>query len=321
MTQLVTVFAIAALGCGSPSTSSGSQDGPATGSDAPAANHDATREVDASSTLGSTFRFAIVGDTRPPNDDDTAHYPTAIITKIWSDVQATSPRPDFAISTGDYQFSKPTGIQAAAQLDIYLNARHQFTNTVYAALGNHECTGATDSNCGMGATDGITRNYTEYMTRMVEPLGFTHPYYAYRFQASDASWTAKVVVVAANAWDATQKTWLDTALADPTTYTFVVRHEDDNATTAPGVTPSKAIIAAHPVTLKIYGHTHTYAHYKSEHSVICGNGGAPLTSGTNYGYAILERLASGTLQFTEYDYSNNAVLDQFRINADGSTAP
>src|SRR6185369_16241432 len=44
-----------------------------------------------------TLSFAIVGDTRPPSVDDTAGYPSAIITKIWQDIEAQSPRPAFAV--------------------------------------------------------------------------------------------------------------------------------------------------------------------------------------------------------------------------------
>ncbi len=306
------VLAVALVACGGGSSANG--DGHA-GSDTGSG-----MQPDASTTFGSTFRFAIVGDTRPANEDDTTHYPTTIIDAIWTDVTAASPLPDFAIGTGDYQFSSPTGTQSGPQLDLYLAARNKFPNVVYSAMGNHECTGYTDSNCGSGNADGITNNYTAFMTKMLAPLGITTPYYVIKFSAKDNSWTAKLVVIAANAWNSTQASWLDTTLAQQTTYTFVVRHEDHYANTAPGVTPSETIIANHPYTLKIVGHTHTYAHYASEHEVICGNGGAPLTSGLDYGYALIDRLADGTLQFSEYDYATNAVTDTFKINADGSPA-
>ncbi len=64
----------------------------------------------------STLSFAIVGDTRPPTEDDTAGDPTAIITKIWQDVEAASPRP-------------------------------AFSNPMFPTMGNHECDGATADNC------------------------------------------------------------------------------------------------------------------------------------------------------------------------------
>ncbi|MDB4959131.1 MAG: hypothetical protein JWO36_6700 [Myxococcales bacterium] len=293
--------------------------------DAAVIGGDVRIEADASTTLPSTFRIGIVGDTRPANEDDLAGYPTAVITKIWADLEAATPHPDLAISTGDYMFANPSAPPATStvnkMLDRYLGARATFTKAVFAAFGNHECTGATASNCGPGSRDGVTQNYTAYLTRMINPLGITLPYFSYAFHASDSSWTAKLVVIAANAWNPTQAAWLDSVLAQPTTYTFVVRHESASANTAPGVTPSETIIAKYPLTLKIVGHTHTYQHVATDHEVICGNGGAPLTSGTNYGYAILERLASGVIQFTEYDYMTNANRAQWRINADGTPAP
>src|SRR4029079_818751 len=64
------------------------------------------------STIGAmggtldTLSFAVVGDTRPATIDDTNGYPTAVIQKIWQDVEAHSPRPAFGVTTGDYQFAK-----------------------------------------------------------------------------------------------------------------------------------------------------------------------------------------------------------------------
>ncbi len=275
--------------------------------------------ADAATVLPATFSFAVVGDTRPANEDDVAGYPTDKITKIWADVAAANP--DFAISTGDYMFANPTGSTVTPQLDLYLGARAQFMKAVFAAMGNHECTGATASNCGAGNANGLTQNYSAYLKRMLNPLGITKPYFTYAFGASDGSWTAKLVFVAGNAWDLTQNSWLDQALAQPTTYTFVVRHESVSTTEAPGVTPSEAVIAKYPVTLRIVGHTHTYEHDARDRQVIVGNGGAPLTSGTSYGYVIVERLADGTIQVTDHDYLTDAVHDQWRIAADGSPAP
>lgn len=284
---------------------------------------DATVYPDASPTYSNAFRFAIVGDTRPANEDDVEGYPTAVITKIWADVQAASPHPDFAISTGDYMFASPSKTPSTVdkQLDAYLRARVQFSNNVFPAMGNHECTGATASNCGPISSDGLTANYNAFMARFMAPIGQTNPYYAFQFAAADGSWTAKLVVIAANAWSAAQSTWLTQALTPTTTYTFVLRHESLDTTETPGVPPSNAIIANFPLTLLVVGHTHTYAHEGSADEVIVGNGGAPLTSGANYGYALIDRLASGAIQLTSYDYDTNAVVDQFSVNADGSPAP
>ena len=264
------------------------------------------------------LRFAIVGDTRPTNEDDTASYPTAVVTRIWDDVNAETPQPPFAISTGDYMYAAPANHEQDPQLDLYLGARAHYGGPVYAAMGNHECTGSTTSNCGEGNPDGVTPNMNAFLDRMVRPLGPNRAWYVAHLAADDASWTAKVVVVAANAWSEEQSAWLDRALAEPTTYTFVVRHEPDYATAIDGVNKSQAIITAHPLTLLITGHVHTYAHLAASHEVVVGNGGAPLVDAIDYGYAIVFRRADGAIDFTEYDYMTRAVIDHFIVNADGS---
>src|SRR5271167_1989529 len=87
-----------------------------------AAPPDVARAPDASATLEPLFRFAVVGDTRPANIDDVDGYPTAVITQIWADVEATVPHPDFAISTGDYMDANPATKPSTVdgQLDHYL---------------------------------------------------------------------------------------------------------------------------------------------------------------------------------------------------------
>jgi hypothetical protein len=310
---------------GASSTSSGTGTGAATGSSS-GTGTTGTGTGGGGSVTGvaggmlDTLNFVIVGDTRPPNEDDTAGYPTAVITKIWQDAEAYSPRPAFAVSTGDYQYANPNGSQQGPQLDLYLGARAGFHNVAFPAMGNHECTGYTDSNCGQGNPDGLTLNYTTFMTRMIAPLGVTEPYYTVNVASTTGAWTAKLVFVAANAWDAAQSTWLDGELAKPTTYTFLVRHESVNADTAPGVTPSEAILAKYPYTLAIIGHTHTYSWSATHRELIVGNGGAPLSGGVNYGYVVAQQRADGAMVFKSIDYMTNAVVDTFAVNADGTPA-
>jgi predicted phosphodiesterase len=261
--------------------------------------------------------FGIVGDTRPPNPGDTAGYPTAIITKIYQDIEATTPKLPFVISTGDYMFAD-TASQVTAQLALYMTARNNYSGTQYPAMGNHECTGATASNCGTGNTDGMTANYTQFLSTMLAPVGMTTPYYTKNINAADNSWTAKFVFVACNAWNSTQASWLTTELGKTTTYTFVVRHEGTNAVSQTSCSQSQTIIDAHPLTLLIVGHTHTYSHYSSTKELVVGIGGAPLTSGTDYGYAMVTRTADGKLTVTVYNYSSHAVIDTFKITATGA---
>ena len=270
----------------------------------------------------SKLYFGIVGDTRPSFIDATKSYPTATITKLYQEVTALKPAPPFLVTTGDYIFASNALGQAAPQLQLYLGARAAFPGTVFYAMGNHECTGATASNCGPGSANGMPNDYQQFLGLMMAPLGKTLPYYAVNIDAADKSWTAKYVFIAANAWDAAQATWLDQALSVKTTYTFIMRHEPAAATTAPGTTPSEQIMAKHPYTLAIVGHTHTYDHPKTR-EIIVGNGGAPLTSGSNFGYALVTQRPDKAVQIDMFDMATQKadLAFRFALKPDGTPAP
>jgi hypothetical protein len=114
-----------------------------------------------------------------------------------------------------------------------------------------------------------------------------------------------------------QADWLDKVLAEPTTYTFAMRHEPHYSNTAPGVTPSTTSLALHPLTMLITGHTHSYEHVPAYREIIVGNGGAPLTSSQNYGYVMVERQADSNLLVTSYDYQTHAIVEQFTVAPSG----
>jgi hypothetical protein len=284
-----------------------------------------TGTVGANGGTLSRLLFAVVGDTRPATYDDVAGYPTAIITKIFQDVEAFNPKPAFVIGTGDYQFaSSGSSSTAGQQLDLYEHARAGYSNVHFPAMGNHECTGSTTSNCGSGNTNGTTANYTAFMSKLLGPIQKTLPYYVINVNAVDNSWTSKFVFIAANAWDSTQSSWLSTTMAKATTYTFVIRHEPPDASpAAPGQAPSEAIIAQHPYTLLIVGHSHTYGHYATPYprEVIVGNGGAPLSvSNKNYGFAVMSQRADGAIVGDMIDYMSGLADSRFHfaVKPDGT---
>jgi hypothetical protein len=248
--------------------------------------------------------FAIVGDTRPANLDDVANYPTAVINKIYADIQGMSPRPQFIIGTGDYMFATSTGTTGASQISLYKTAQEQYLGTVFAAMGNHECDGYTAHNC-----TSATNNYNAYFNALVAPLGKTLPYYSVPIKALDGSWNAKVLIVACNYWSTTQKSWLSSQLATPTNYTFVVRHEPASATTGPCVSDVESLLGSNSYNLSIVGHTHSYR--ASGKEIVVGTGGAPLSGGT-YGYATVEQTTSG-FQVTEYDYATAAAISSTTV--------
>lgn len=266
-----------------------------------------TGSVTAQGGAVSRLYFAAVGDSRPPTLDDTTGYPTAIITKIFQDI--TQANPEFVVATGDYMFASPGGAQGAAQLQLYMNARAAYPGVLFASMGNHECTGYTASNC---LTAGSSNNYQSYLQQLVSPLGQSLPYYRVDLRDSAGAWTAKFLILAMNSWDQAQGTWLQQQMAQPTTYTFIVRHEPESATTAPGVSPSDAIIAQYPYTLKIVGHTHSFSRAGTR-QVIVGNGGAPISGGSSYGYAIIEQLPTGEIKVSNMDYNSNAAVSSFVV--------
>jgi hypothetical protein len=153
---------------------------------------------------------------------------------------------------------------------------------------------------------------------MLGPINQTEPYYSETVSAPDGSWSAKLVFIACNAWTTAQGTWLTSQLAMPTTYTFVVRHESAADMSGTKCSASQTTIDKYPLTLLVVGHTHEYSHEKSEKELINGIGGAPLTSGTDYGYTIVSRNSDGTLGVTTYDYATHATIDAFTIKADGT---
>jgi hypothetical protein len=158
---------------------------------------------------------------------------------------------------------------------------------------------------------------------MLAPIGKTEVFYEIDVDAPDSSWTSKLLFVAGNAWAPAQASWLDAAMARATTYTFVVRHESAQANTAPGVTPSEAIMARHPYTLALVGHTHTYSHYAGSREVIVGNGGAPISGSKDYGFAVVAQRADGAIAVDVIDYMTGLADPQFHfaVKPDGTPAP
>jgi hypothetical protein len=126
------------------------------------------------------------------------------------------------------------------------------------------------------------------------------------------------VFIAANAWNAAQATWLDTTLAQPTTYTFIVRHEKSYDTTAPGVAPSGIVIQNHPYTFILEGHTHTVQLYAGSKEFVVGNGGAPLITSINYGYAVARQRQDKAITFSAYDFQSHNLLLGFAVKPDGT---
>lgn len=295
-----------------------------------------TGSVGANGGSVSRLVFGVVGDTRPPNEDDVGGYPTSVITKIYQDIEALSPKPALVLGTGDYQFSSTSdNSDATQQIDLYMQARAGYSGAFFPAMGNHECgvgSGCSTSdncNCVDGQGGSNTANLQAFLSGMMAPISQSKPYYSINVNATDNSWTAKFVMTAANAWDSTQQSWLQGVLAQPTTYTFVVRHEPtDTSDPPPGVAGVDALLTQYPYTLLLVGHTHNYGHWTSyqgtpacgsscppaSRAVVIGNGGAPLSSSKyDYGYAVFSQRCDGAIVADEYDYMTGATDSYFHF--------
>jgi hypothetical protein len=255
---------------------------------------------------GSLLSFAVFGDARPPNPNDTANYPSTIISGIFKLAQQKGAQ--FVVGTGDYMFASSQSA-VDAQVALFNQARANFSGPAYLTMGNHECTGYTDSNCPK-LTE--TANIRAFMQLM--PAGITAP--DYRVDFDTPAGKVKFLFVAANAWTSGQNDFLGQALADPTAATFLVRHEPTFDNTAPGVTPSDTLAAQHPYTLMLLGHSHTYRREDTKH-VISGNAGAPVSGGASYGFLLVQQQADGSFTATEIDEASGNTTDTWRISATG----
>ncbi len=278
-----------------------------------------------------TLAFGLVGDTRPPFYDLTSDYPSQIIGTIFTDLAQASPPIAFVASTGDYMFADPLFAQAVPQAELYVDAGTFFPGPIFPAMGNHECDSAVTSDNCFG-DDTSDPNFAAYLTVIMTGFGLpsTNPYFMVTYGSSDPTnpWNAKFIYTAANCWDDGQLSWFTAALAVPTTYTFIVRHEPtSNAGGAPGVAPTDTALATAPFTLKLTGHSHSYSYDEANNEVINGLGGAALDTGYTgtYGYVICRQRPDNAIQCSQYDYDTNQISTEpnstFAVLADGGSTP
>jgi hypothetical protein len=252
--------------------------------------------------------FAVLGDTRPSMPDDTANYPTAIITKIFQDIAALQPRPQFIIATGDYMFTAfgNTSTQGGVQMGLYMQARAAYPGVVFAAMGNHECTGGSASDC----SSRVTMNMQAYLSALVTPLGRALPYYAFDVRDTAGQWTAKFLITACNAWGPAQKAWFTTELARPTTFTFIARHHPLGSD-GPCNLEQDPMIQAATYDGLLVGHTHSVYFSAAKKQLVEGVGGAPISGTANYGYATVEQRPQGGFTVLQYDYQTNTPVSTY----------
>src|SRR5579871_5324733 len=188
--------------------------------------------------------FAFHGDTSPMNCNDTAGYPTAIIDNIYAR-EAALGHLQFDVSLGDYMFvcggSEYT--VANTMMGYYQNAAKQLAVQHFLVMGNHEC--EASGQCPVGSTDPNSTTFYNAL-KPVSPTAY------YSFNITTHTGLATFVVVADNAWDNTQQSWLESTLttADAKAkYTIVMRHHPIGNTDQPNNPVSWNIIHSHKYTL------------------------------------------------------------------------
>lgn len=245
-----------------------------------ARKHDMAHPADLGSH-GGRFRFAAFGDTRPGSSAVGSPYPTAVVEAVFRAIDRQAV--DFVVASGDYIYVAGTNAaHAAAQMDTFLTARAQLSAStpVHYVMGNHE-----------------ENNVPTFQAKL-------SPQVYWRVNQGDL----KVVAIANDAWDSTQASWLAAQLGEPTKYTFVFRHQywGSHGTLHDG--EIQPIVAAHPYTLFIAGHDHSYKHKTTVirgdlREVVAGNAGAPFDdtwTSPYYGYILVEQQPDDRVQVTAY---------------------
>jgi hypothetical protein len=247
--------------------------------------------------------FATTGDTRPGNCDDTTAYPRAAITEIAKSMKAL--KVQFALDLGDHMYVCNGSVsEAQIQMGYYTDAISGGPAPYFMTMGNHEC-GHFSSSGGYYGCFGTSAdaNYDTYMAA----LGRPKPYYS--FDVATNAGLARFVIIADDAWNSTQKAWLQATLTEADTkaaYTFIARHHPTTGSRT-GNAEILTTIEAHKYSLILTAHSHQYAR-GADHggrAPIIGIGGAP--GSTPPGFATILQQTDGSLQFTLRDAVGNPV--------------
>lgn len=247
--------------------------------------------------------FAVLGDTRPASKGDSYPSDSGTIFGL------ISPRkPSHVFVTGDLTEARGDASQAQTDLTEFLRGQGNYTwsGPVHYVPGNHEA--------------GVESVFSSMLN--------TNTYWAF----TDGQ--AKYVGISDNQWDSTQSAWLTQQLSVPTKYTFIFRHHPYSAYGLDAGVNSAivGIIDAHPFTLVIAGHDHSFyvsrrhwldqvsPTYSRGREVVCGNGGAPLATssggGSNayFGYAMIQQLPDGAIAITSYREDTDMPADTRMVN-------
>ncbi len=257
--------------------------------------------------------FGFSGDTRPPDCGGT--YPQQIINSIFTGMKTQGVQ--FAVDQGDHMFNCGYGGTAVSgakeQMQNYVNAATLLGKTVFMTMGNHECSGEATALCSTTSSYNNNPNYSAFMDTLA-PIAKL-PYY--RFDVTTKSGLAVFLVVADDAWDAAQQSWLTTQLTDADAhakYTFVSKHHPDGNTDHPEFQQIYDLVRKHKYTLFLTGHSHLFKRQSSDpRAMVIGCGGAPLAGGNFWGYGTALQGTDDRIYVSIYDQATSQLTEAFSV--------
>jgi hypothetical protein len=258
--------------------------------------------------------FGYTGDTR--DSSSGSGYSSTLQTTINTIYkQMKRQGVSFALDGGDHMEAS-SGSEAAACMSDYASAAALLGKPLFMTYGNHECSQSfNNGSCGSGwSTD--TKS-VPYMNTLKQMIGAATPYY--RFDVMTNSGKATFIVVADDAWDSTQQSWLTTQLTDAdanSKYTFVSKHHPDGNTDQPFFQTIYNLVTSHKYTLFLTGHSHEYKHQYTDHrAVVMGLGGAPFDNPSQQfnGYLTVMQCPDDHIYVTAYDISTQMAFDTWNV--------
>jgi Calcineurin-like phosphoesterase len=261
--------------------------------------------------------FGYTGDTRPQSSSSS--YPTSLQTVIDGIYTSMAGRGvEFAMDGGDHMEATSTS-DATGNMNSYAKAVALLKKPVFMTMGNHECANSYNKGVSCGSAGAATSDtkMKGYMPALQTISGQSSPYY--RFDINTQAGRATFIVVADDAWNDTEQSWLTTQLTDAdanSKYTFVSKHHPDGNMDQTYFQTIYDLVKSHKYTLFLTGHSHEYKHqYNDKRAVVMGLGGAPFDNPKQmwYGYLTVMQCPDDSVTVTVYDSGSGMVQDSFNV--------
>ncbi len=261
--------------------------------------------------------FGYTGDTR--DSSSTSNYSSTLQSTINNIYTQMGQRGvEFALDGGDHMEASNSSAARNNMAD-YATAAALLGKPVFMTMGNHECGTSFDAmDCGYANAATQDFKMSAFMNQLKTTTGATSPYY--RFDIQTQSGKAVFLVVADDAWNTAEQTWLTTQLTDADAnakYTFVSKHHPDGNTDQPAFQQIYDLVRAHKYTLFMTSHSHEYKRqYNDPHAVVMGLGGAPFDNPNQqwWGYLTVMQCPDDRVSVTVYDQGTGNIQDSFTVS-------